>query len=159
MCQCFAERLPGWISCSYTSTEKTRTSGVSFEQRTRTLPSRVVSQTVSAGLTTFLRCSTPGVQIRPHSSRGPSSSSRSTGPLRPCWISPKYIHVDFAFSTTALAVSSPSLKCRRSELGPPERLQPVLLRAHPAQEHAPFLCHRPAPFLDSSPRLAQMSYH
>jgi hypothetical protein len=45
---------------------------VSFEQSTRTFPSRVVSQTVSAGLTTFLRCSTPSVQIWPQSSRGPN---------------------------------------------------------------------------------------
>src|SRR3954468_7241888 len=77
--------------------------GRSIEHSTRTRPSRVVSQTVSAGLTTFFRSSTPGVQTCPHSWRGPKRSSSSTGPLRPCWMSPKYIHVDLAFITSALA--------------------------------------------------------
>src|SRR3954452_24027802 len=115
MCQCLAERLPGGISCSYRSTEKTRTCGVSAEQITRTRPSRVVSHVPSVDLTTFVRSSTPGVQTRPHSSRGPKRSSFSTGPERPCWIRLKYIHVDFALITRHFAVSSPSLKWRCTE--------------------------------------------
>src|SRR3954470_23878447 len=105
MCQCFADFEPGGISCSYRSTEKTRTCGVSAEQMTRTRPSRVVSQVPSVDLTTFVRCSTPFVQIRPHSSRGPNLSSLSTGPERPCWIRLKYIQVDFALITRHFAVS------------------------------------------------------
>src|SRR3954451_20438005 len=115
MCQCFADFEPGGISCSYRSTEKTRTCGVSAEQMTRMRPSRVVSHVSSVDLTTLVRSSTPSVQMRPHSSRGPKRCSSSTGPERPCWIRLKYIHVDFALITRHFAVSSPSLKWRCTE--------------------------------------------
>src|SRR3954453_20341521 len=92
------------------STLTTRTFGVSFEHRMRMRPSRVVSHTVSDGLTTFDFSSMPGVQSCDQSSRRPYRSSFSTGALRPCWMRLKYIHVDFALITSAFAVSSPSLK-------------------------------------------------
>ena len=82
---------------------------------TRTRPSGVVSQVVSAGLMTFLRSRTPGVQIVDQSSRGPNSSSCSTGPLRPCWIRPMNIQVHLALTTRAPAFSSYGLKCRCTE--------------------------------------------
>ena len=85
---------------------KIRASTCSGEAIIRTRPSGVVSQTVSDGLTTFLRSSTPGVQICDQSSRGPNASSFSTGPLRPCWIRPMNIQVHFAFITRASAFSS-----------------------------------------------------
>src|SRR6266536_6640155 len=97
------------------STLTTRTFGVSLEQSTRTLPSRVVSHTVSLGLTTLDFSASPGVQRRVQSSRGPYSSSPSIGPLRPCWIRLKYIHVDFALTTSIFAGTSPSLKWRWTE--------------------------------------------
>ena len=87
----------------------------SGEAIVRTRPSGVCSQTVSDGLITFLRSSTPGVQIFAHSSRGPNIASFATGPLRPCWIRPMNIHVHFAFTTRASAFSSYGLKWRCTE--------------------------------------------
>ena len=69
-----------------------------------------------AGLTTFLRSSTPGGPDAPTSPRAaPNSSGRSIGPLRPCWIRPMNIQVHLAFMTSATAFSSYGLKCRCTE--------------------------------------------
>ena len=78
-------------------------------------PSGVVSQKPSSAVTTFLRSSTPGVQMRDQSSRSPNSSGRAIGPLRPCWIRPMNIQVHLAFITSATAFSSYGLKCRCTE--------------------------------------------
>ena len=77
------EREPGGISCSYRSTENTRTCGVSAEQITRTRPSRVVSHVPSVDLTTFVRSSTPSSRCgpTPRAARtAPRSRPAPTGP-------------------------------------------------------------------------------
>jgi hypothetical protein len=100
---------------SNTSTPNCRFCVICSEFITRIRPIGVVCQTESSGVTTFLRSSTPGVQIRPHSERSPNSSGRSIGPLRPCWIRPRNIHVHLAFMTSATAFSAYGLKCRCTE--------------------------------------------
>src|SRR5680860_1027822 len=104
MCQCLAERLPAGMRCWYRSTLKQRTSVCAGEKIERMCPSRVSSQVVSEGDTTFLRWVTPGVHTCDQSSRGPKRSSSSTnGPGLPCCTNPKYIQVDFALNTRVCA--------------------------------------------------------
>jgi hypothetical protein len=103
------------MSSSNTSTLKVRTSPRPGDDIVRTRPSGVSSQLVSAGVTTFLRCWTPGVHSCDHSTRGPNRSGSVTGPLRPCWIRPRYIQAHLAFMTRQVACSSYGLKWRCTE--------------------------------------------
>src|SRR5919198_1115656 len=104
MCQCFAVLLPLAISCSYRSRLCVRASVRCGDRITRNLPSRVLSQRVSAVETTFFWLSHPGVQrCLPQSSRGPKLDSSLNGAERPCCHMPSSIQVVFAFRTSASA--------------------------------------------------------